>query len=878
MDIKEWYQMSEVMVLEKLKTGYKGLLDQQAIDRFAEYGYNELVGKKGKSIWRMLLEQFSDVLVIILLAAAVISGVLGEVSDAIVIMVVVILDAVLGVVQQNRAEKSLSALKKLSSPSAVVIRNSRALEVPARELVPGDIVLLEAGRYVPADCRIIEASSLKIEESSLTGESAPVDKSTGALLKEEVPLGDRENMAYMSSMVTYGRGVAVVVSTGMNTEIGKIASMIQAEDKSLTPLQIKLEELGKWLGIISVVICAAMFFIGILNGRNYFEMFMTAISLAVAAIPEGLLAVVTIVLAIGVQRMIRKNAVIRKLPAVETLGCATVICSDKTGTLTQNRMTVTQLFINNHFLNSDSVKNETEEDINILLKIITLCNDSRLIEDENGINTVGDPTETSLVELSYRCGIDKREIDTKYRRIWEIPFDSERKLMTTVNEYDGSLRVMVKGAPDVLLRKCTFILDRGNVRKINEDDISDIKKANENMGESALRVLGAGYKDIDTLDGKRNMESLEKDLVFAGLVGMIDPPREEAKEAVKLCKVAGIKPVMITGDHKITAKAIAEALGILDNSHLAITGAELDAISDEQLKRDIDRYRVYARVSPVHKVRIVEAWQSNGDIVAMTGDGVNDAPALKKADIGAAMGITGTDVAKEAADMVLVDDNFATIVSAVKEGRIIFTNIRKTILFLLSCNIGEIITLFTATALGWIEPLIPIQILWINLITDTLPALALGIDTVEEDIMQQEPRNPRAGIFSEGLGIRIALGGIMIGGLSLLAYVTGLKYGIMTARTQTFIVLSLSQVVHAYNVRSEIKPLSKVGVFSNKYLTIASAVSVLLQLVVILVPFLRQVFKVSLLTESQWIEVAVLSLMPVVIGEIVKAGVRLVRK
>lgn len=877
-DIKEWYQMSEVMILDKLKTGYKGLNSKEAEERTAEYGYNELAEKKGKSIWRMLLEQFSDVLVIILLVAAVISGILGEISDAAVIMIVVVLDAVLGVVQENKAEKSLSALKKMTSPGAVAIRNNSAVEIPARELVPGDIILLESGRYVPADCRIIEASSLKIEESSLTGESAPVDKITGAILQEEVPIGDRANMAYMSSMVTYGRGVAVVVNTGMDTEIGKIASMIQSEEKYLTPLQKRLEELGKALGIIAVIICAAMFFIGVLNGRNYFEMFMTAISLAVAAIPEGLPAVVTIVLSIGVTRMAKKNAVIRKLPAVETLGCATVICTDKTGTLTQNKMTVTKLFIDNNLLNSDSIENDRGEDLETLLKIITLCNDSRLVEDDGKISTTGDPTETSLVELSYRCGINKKEIDIRHKRVGEIPFDSERKLMTTINEYDGSLRVSVKGAPDILLKRCRFILENGRIREINDLDISAIKKANENMAENALRVLGAGYKDIDELPDNKSSDSVERDLVFAGLVGMIDPPRKEAMEAVKLCINAGIKPVMITGDHKITAKAIAEELGILDSGHLAISGAELDNISDEQLKKDIDRYRVYARVSPAHKVRIVQSWQSNGEIVAMTGDGVNDAPALKKADIGAAMGITGTDVAKEAADMVLADDNFATIVSAVKEGRVIFTNIRKTILFLLSCNIGEILTLFTATAFGWSEPLIPIQILWINLITDTLPALALGVDTVGKGIMKQEPRDPQAGIFSEGLGVRIAIGGIMIGGLSLLAYRTGLKYSLTTARTETFIVLSLSQIVHAYNARSRTKSLFKLGIFSNKYLNAAAVLSILLQLVVIFVPFLRGIFKVVFLSGSQWIEVIILSLMPVIIGEIIRAGMRLINR
>jgi sarco/endoplasmic reticulum calcium-translocating P-type ATPase/plasma-membrane calcium-translocating P-type ATPase len=878
MDIKTWHQMKEDRVYKELETGTHGLSKDEALKRQEKYGFNELASKKGKTIWRMLFEQFTDVLVLILIVAAIISGTLGETSDAAVIMIVVVLNAALGAFQENRAEKSLAALKKLAAPAAVAIRDGKAVELRARELVPGDIVLLEAGRFVPADCRLIEVSNLKVEESSLTGESVPVDKISGIIEEENAALGDRKNMVFMSSMVTYGRGTAVVVNTGMNTEIGKIAAMIQEEDKTLTPLQIKLEELGKWLGIISVGVCAAMFFIGVFNGRNYLEMFMTAVSLAVAAIPEGLPAVVTIVLAIGVQRMIKKNAIIRKLPAVETLGCATVICSDKTGTLTQNKMTVMKVFADYKLVDSESIDISEESSVNTLLEIIALCNDSKMIVEDDNIKTIGDPTETALVEIAYKKGLDKRELEKAHKRLSEIPFDSDRKLMTTINQYEGSARALIKGAPDLLLDRCRYILDNGTVRELNEDDLLLIKAMNENMGKDALRVLAAGYRDMDKVPQNVDSAAVENDIVFVGLTGMIDPPREEVKEAVRICKAAGIRPVMITGDHKVTAMAIARELGILDDSHEAISGAELDNISDEELKNSVEKYCVYARVSPEHKVRIVNAWQGKGDIVAMTGDGVNDAPALKRADIGAAMGITGTDVAKEAADMVLTDDNFATIISAVEEGRVIFSNIKKSIHFLLSCNIGEIITLFVATAAGWIEPLIPIHILWVNLITDTLPALALGLDPAEKGIMKQKPRNPRSGIFSEGLGLRIGLGGIMIGGLSLLIYNLGLKYDIKTAQTMTFAVLSMSQIAHAFNVRSEKQSLFKIGVFSNKYLVIAAIASVFLQVIVIFTPFLRSIFKVSLLTGTQWLLVALLSIMPIIIVEIVKLGFRWIKK
>lgn len=875
MDVINWHQMNRGEVLNFTESNGLGLSEEEVLKRQKTHGYNELVEKKGKTIWKMLFEQFTEVLVLILIAAAVISGILGEISDTVVILIVVVINAVLGVIQENKAEKSLAALKKMASPTALVKRGGRVVEVQARELVTGDIVLLEAGKYIPADCRLIETSNLKVEESSLTGESVPVEKNTAPISNEKIALGDKKNMVFMSSMVTYGRGTAVVVATGMKTAIGKIAGMIQGEKKSLTPLQMRLEELGKWMGIISIGICAIMFLIGILKGRPYLEMFMTAVSLAVAAIPEGLPAVVTIVLAIGVQKMIKKNAIIRKLPAVETLGCATVICSDKTGTLTQNKMTVMKMFTEGVIV--DTGKINVSANIDMLLKIITLCNDTQLTVTGEEIKTIGDPTETALVEAAYKNGMDKRAMEDVHSRVEEIPFDSDRKLMTTVNVFGKGFKALVKGAPDILLSRCKYILDGGKARDITDRDMENIKFANEEMGKDALRVLAAAYRDFESIPSDMNMVAVERDLVFVGLTGMIDPPREEVKEAVRVCKEAGIRPVMITGDHKVTAMAIARELGILDENHDAISGVELDRVSDDELKDKIENYAVYARVSPEHKVRIVDAWQSRGQVVAMTGDGVNDAPALKKADIGAAMGITGTDVAKGAADMVLTDDNFTTIVSAVEEGRTIFSNIKKSIHFLLSCNIGEIVTLFMATLLGWVEPLIPIHILWVNLVTDTLPALALGLDPAEAGIMKQKPRDPRSGIFADGLGIKIGIGGLIIGGLSLTAYRIGLTYDLKTAQTMTFAVLGLSQLVHSHNVRSEINSLFKTGIFTNLYLVGATICSAALQLVVIFVPFLRDIFKVSLLTQEQWLMVLALALMPVVIVELKKWVMRLLK-
>lgn len=857
--MKEFYNLTKEELFNELKTTEKGISDEEAKKRIEQNGFNEFRERKGKTTFQKFIDQFKDFLVIILIVAAVISGLVGEAADTVIILLVVVLNAVLGVIQENKAEESLNALKKMAAPLAHVIRDGISKEIPARELVPGDIVVLEAGKYVPADLRLIEASNLKIEEAALTGESVPVDKNSETLVENNIPIGDRRNMAFMSSMVTYGRGLGIVVQTGMNTEIGKIADMIAKVEEEKTPLQEKLEEAGKWMGISALAICGIMFGIGVFEGREVFNMFMTSVSLAVAAIPEGLPAVVTIVLAVGVQKMIKKNAIVRKLPAVETLGCATVICSDKTGTLTQNKMTVKKIYSSYGF--ADDIV-----DAKKLFHIANLCNDTKIVEEKGKVKLLGDPTETALIDFSLNVSIDKRELDEKYPRVDEIPFDSDRKLMTTFNKVGDKLEINVKGAPDVLLSRCSHILDGENIREITEDDIKKIKSANEEMAKEALRVLAFAFKTVDNI----NKDEAEKNLIFVGLVGMIDPPREEAKEAVKKCRTAGIKPVMITGDHKITAVAIAKELGILKNDNEAITGAELENMPQDELVEKVKNYSVYARVSPEHKVRIVEAWKANGQIVAMTGDGVNDAPALKKSNIGVAMGITGTDVSKEAADLILTDDNFATIVSAVEEGRTIYSNIRKAISFLLSCNIGEILTLFIATLFNWAEPLLPIHILWVNLVTDTFPALALGMEIPESNVMQEPPRDPDEGFFSKGLGFRIILQGIFIGIATLIAFKYGEKFNEDIARTMAFYTLSLSQLVHAFNVRYHSKSVIFNNMFSNKYLNYGVLLSLLIQMVVFITPLTRRIFKIELLNLEQIIVVAICSISILIAVEIAK--------
>ena len=765
--------------------------------------------------------------------------------------------------------------------------------MPAKELVPGDLVVLETGDYIPADLRIVEQANLKSQESSLTGESVPIEKTTDTIKEENIGIGDRKNMLFSSSLVTYGRGKGIVVETGMTTEVGKIAGMLDKTEKQETPLQKKLNKLSKTLGIVALAICIIIFVIGLLQGKEPIEMFMTAVSLAVATIPEGLVAVSTIVLAIGVQKMVKRNAIVKRLPAVETLGSSTVICSDKTGTLTQNKMTVEKIFWNDAVRDLDNIsEDEIDEELKKLMYANMLCNDTKISKDGT---LTGDPTETALVDMAFKLNFDPSIYD-RTPRVQEIPFDSERKLMTTVNQVNGKYIVYTKGGIDEILKRCSSY-EINNEKKENLDDyINKIREKNEELASQALRVLGFAYKEIDHIPTNAEMQTIEKNLIFIGMVGMIDPPREEAKLAVEKCKTAGIKVVMITGDHRITATAIARKLGILENDDEAITGSELEQMPDEDLIQNIRKYSVYARVSPEHKVRIVNAWQKNGEIVAMTGDGVNDSPALKKADIGAAMGMVGTDVAKEAADVILTDDNFATIVSAVEEGRRIYDNILKVIQFLLSSNIGEVIVLFFATLLTplfgkWfgiadlthLEILLPIHILWINLVTDSLPALALAFDPADKDIMKRKPVKPGKSVFTKGMTWRILYQGTMIGILTLVAFMIGLattnspingltldKSKIEVGQTMAFITLAISELVHVFNVRNNKKSIFATGIFDNKKLLGAIAISLALVLVILLVPGLRTIFSIPILPKDNILELVLLCLAPTAIVEIFK--------
>ena len=849
--------------------------------------------RKKKSLIVKFLEQFKDFMIIVLIIAAIVSGIVGilegeGITDTIIILIVVIVNAIIGVAQENKAEKSLEALQKLSAHASKVIRNGKMIVIPSRELVPGDVVVLETGDYVPADLRIIEAVNLKSQESALTGESVPVEKIIDTI-NEEVGIGDRTNMLFSSSLITYGRGKGIVVETGMNTEVGKIAEIINSSEEGTTPLQEKLNKLGKILGIAALAICVVIFIIGLLYGKEPIHMFMTAVSLAVAAIPEGLAAVSTIVLAIGVQRMVKKNAIVKRLPAVETLGSASVICSDKTGTLTQNKMTVQKIYVDNKLMDMENIKFvESKSDLESLIYNAMLCNDTKV-----GANNelAGDPTETALVDMGMNLDIDIDKIFS-IDRLNEIPFDSSRKLMTTVHKIDNEYIVYTKGGVDELLKNCTSYIINGKIEKDLEEFKKSIYENNESMAKNALRVLAFGYKKIKKLpESKEEIEKLESDLIFVGMVGMIDPPREEAKKAVEKCKSAGIKTVMITGDHKITATAIAKQLGILENEDEAITGSELENMSDEELTKNIRNYSVYARVSPEHKVRIVRAWQANGEIVAMTGDGVNDAPALKNADIGCAMGVVGTDVAKEAADVILTDDNFATVVSAVEEGRRIYDNILKAIQFLLSSNVGEIIVLFVAilitpllakwfniTNISALEPLLPIHILWINLVTDSLPALALAVDPAAENIMQRKPNKKGKGIFTKGMTWRVIYLGIMIGFITLIAFIVGLATPGVTdeaakikiAQTMAFCVLALSELVHVFNIRDNKNSVFKTGILNNSKLILAILVSASFMFVILLIPGLREIFSIAQLPKENIVETVLLVLSPILVVEIFK--------
>lgn len=894
-----WFHKSVDETKEYFKLDEEnGLSNEQVNENRQKYGTNELQTKKKKSTFVKFLEQFKDFMIIVLIIAAIISGVVGYIegegiTDSIIILIVVILNAVIGVIQENKAEKSLEALQKLSAHVSKVIRNGKMEVIPAKELVPGDIVVLDTGDYVPADLRIIEAVNLKSQEASLTGESVPVEKSANTIEQEEVDLGDRENMLFSSSLITYGRGKGIVVETGMNTEVGKIAGIINSAEETQTPLQEKLNKLGKTLGIAALVICAIIFVIGLLYGKDPIEMFMTAVSLAVAVIPEGLAAVSTIVLAIGVQRMVKRHAIVKKLPAVETLGSTTVICSDKTGTLTQNKMTVEKIFYNGKLLDAEEVKQNIDTNLEKLVYISMLCNDTKISANNE---LTGDPTETALVDMGFNLQFEKNIYD-KNPRIKEIPFDSDRKLMTTVNKINNKYVVLTKGGVDELLAKCNKYLYDGEERNDLENYKKVITKNNEDMAKDALRVLSMAYKEIDHEPTDEEMKNIEQDLIYVGMVGMIDPPRLEVKDAVDKCKKAGIKTVMITGDHKITAIAIAKSLGILQSEEEALTGAELEKMSDEDLTKNIRKYSVYARVSPEHKVRIVKAWQANGEIVAMTGDGVNDAPALKTADIGCAMGIVGTDVSKEAADVILTDDNFATIVSSVEEGRRIYDNILKAIQFLLSSNVGEVITLFVAILItpllgnlfgidiNLIVPLLPIHILWINLVTDSLPALALAVDPPQKDVMDRKP-NKNKSVFTKGMIWRIVYQGILIGVITIVAFIVGLatpdenlpvieeltneEIKVEIGQTMAFCVLAFSQLVHVFNVRDNKTSIFKTGIFSNKQLILAVLASAALMSGILLIPALRHVFSIPVLPVGNILEIVVLSLMPLIVVELFK--------
>jgi Ca2+-transporting ATPase len=856
--------------LSQLDTAPEGLIEAEVINRLHKFGKNELQEGKKKTLIGMFLLQFKDLMIIILIIAAVIAGFLGEVTDTAIIMLVVLINAVLGVAQESKAEKALAALRKMSSPSAKVKRNGEVKVVKSEDIVPGDIILVEAGDYIPADVRLLEVASLKIEEAALTGESVPVEKTIAEINDADIVIGDRKNMAYLGTSVTYGRGIGVITATGMSTEVGKIAENINTALDEETPLQRKLAELGKYLSVGVVIIAIIIFAAGILQARDTLEMFLVAVSLAVAAIPEGLPAIVTIVLAIGVQKMAKQNAIIRKLSAVETLGSTEIICSDKTGTLTLNKMTIQEIYLGDKLIDADAVLQE-ESSPEIFMQGLNLCNDSKVKQiDQTSIQTIGDPTETALVDFAFQKGFHMDVMENSYPRVAEFPFDSDRKLMTTVNQVDGKLRVLTKGAPDVLLSRCSRILIKGQIQSINEKVMNEINQANKNMAVKALRVLAIAYKDIELLPDDSEMEKTENDLIFIGLAGMIDPLRQEAREAVRICKEAGIRAIMITGDHRDTAAAIAKGLGMIMDESEVITGAELDRISVNDFIQQVSKYSVYARVSPEHKVRIVNAWKKNAKVVAMTGDGVNDAPALKAADIGVGMGITGTDVAKGVSDMVLADDNFATIVLAVEEGRKIYSNIRKAIQFLLSANTGEVLTLFIATMLNW-SILFPIHILWINLVTDTFPALALGVEKGEAEIMKQPPRKSTASIFADGVGSNILYQGFLQALITLGAYYIGIiRYSPETAVTMAFATLGLIQLTHSYNVRSNTKSIFQQGLLSNKYLLGATLLSGLLMVGVIIIPGLSNLFRVSHLSLEQWALVGLLSVSIIPMVEIVK--------
>lgn len=879
-----WFTKSREEVLKELNVDpLKGLTNQEVSERLQKYGPNKLKGKPKKTLLQLFTAQLKDMLIYVLIGAAVINIIAHWPrgwTDAFIILSVVIINAVIGVVQESKAEKALEALQQMTTPKSLVRRNGEVIEVNSEELVPGDILVIDAGRFIPADVRLIESANLQIEESALTGESVPSEKNAEFITEDEkIPVGDKENMAFMSTMATYGRGEGVVVGTAMDTEIGKIAKILDEDESTLTPLQIKLEELGKTLGYVAMAICAVIFAIGLIQSREPVEMFMTAISLAVAAIPEGLVAIVAIVLSIGVNKMSKKNAIVRKLPAVETLGAVNIICSDKTGTLTQNKMTVVKSYTLNNLKNIPDGRNQSANtDETELIRSFVLCSDASIDSGQD----IGDPTEVALIVLGDKFNLEKNTLNAEYKRVGENPFDSDRKLMSTLNEEGNKYRVHTKGAIDNILLKADRILVNGNIEPLTEEARNKILKTAEEMSDEALRVLGVAFKDVDSVIPP---EEMEKDLVVVGIVGMIDPPRIEVKDSIAEAKRAGITPIMITGDHKNTAVAIAKELGIATDISQSLTGTEIDEIPDMQFAKDINKYRVFARVSPEHKVKIVRAFKEKGNIVSMTGDGVNDAPSLKFADIGVAMGITGTDVSKGASDMILTDDNFTTIVHAIEEGRNIYNNIKKTIMFLLSCNLGEVICVFLATLFNWPIPLVATQLLWVNLVTDTLPAISLGMDPGDKEVMSRKPRNPKESFFSEGAGMKAVLGGAMVGLLTLLAFYLGLHHNgsgialssiqegmeeLTYGRTMAFVVLTFSQLFYSLSMRNTKKTIFEIGIFENKYLILAIITGIFLQIGVISIAPIAKVFKVTSLDTAHWSIVIGLSLIPFAVNELVK--------
>lgn len=854
-----WHTKKIDDVIKELNSNAStGLSTSQASELISKNGKNSLNKTSKKSILKMIFEQLNNILIYILIIAAILSFFLGEPKEALIIFLVIILNASIGIFQESKAEKSLESLKNLSSPKALVKRDNEIIEINSEDLVVGDIVILETGRIIPADLRLIESVNLKIDESTLTGESIPIDKNSNETYEDiNLPLGDKKNLAFMSTTVIYGRGTGVVVETGMNTEIGKIASFLDNSQTELTPLQKKLNNLGKQLGILTIAISIIIMVIGLIQGNDLFEIFLTSISLAVAAIPEGLPTIIAMVLAIGVQKMIKKNAIVRKLSAVETLGSVNIICSDKTGTLTVNKMTVVKFFSNNTLLDASKfdINNEANK---LLIKNMCLCNDATYSENSK----TGDPTEIALLEFS---SVHNQKMN--YKRLREIPFDSDRKLMTTVNNINDKFYSFTKGAVDNLLSLCTKVLINNEILDLTDSIKNKILENAETMANNALRTLGFAYKEIVHL----REEEFENNLVFLGIVGMIDPPREEVKDSIEKAKKSGIKTIMITGDHKNTAFTIAKDLKIADNINQAMLGSEIDNLTDEEFKEKIKNISVFARVSPEHKVKIVRALKSSGNIVSMTGDGVNDAPSLKMADVGIAMGITGTDVSKNASDIILTDDNFKTIITAVEEGRNIFNNIKKSILFLLTCNLGEIITIFLSILFNFPIPLNPTHLLWINLITDSLPALSLGVDTHDKDVMKQKPKKVNERIFSNSSILKLFFGGLLIGIISLISFLIGFrKYGTIYGQTMAFIVLSFSQLFLSLSIRSEDKTILKIGLFSNIKLIYSILIGIIIQTILVTIPFFNNFFNVKNLNPNDWIISIFLSLLPLIINEIFK--------